>query len=84
MTENKAEFCNKLCELLRMTGNLGSQTSNPIVELRYIKKDNGDEIVRPLFKSDPNRSDGYYDVNVTGDNCMGILTDVYNHFIKHF
>lgn len=84
MTENKKEFCNKLCELLRMTTNLGSEKNNPLVELRYIKKDNGDEFVRPLFASDPERSDGYYDVNVTGDNCMGILTDVYTKFIKHY
>ena len=84
MKENKTEFCNKLCELLQMTSNLGSEINNPVVELRYIQKDNGDEIVRPLFKSNPDRDDGYYDVNVTGDNCMGILADVYNHFIKHY
>ena len=84
MIENKKEFCDKLCELLRMTSNLGSDVNNPLIELRYIKKDNGVEIVRPLFTSDPERNDGYYDVNITGDNCMGILSDVYTKFIKHY
>ena len=83
MRENKTEFCNQLCELLRMTGNLGNPANNALKELRYIRLDNGDEIVRPVFE-DGGGENGYYDVNVSGDNCMGILCDVYNKFIKHY
>ena len=82
--ENKTEFCNKLCDLLRMTSNLGDDRYNSLVELRYIKLDNGDEYVSPRFKNNPNRSDGYYDVNVSGDNCMGILHDVWEKFAKRY
>ena len=82
--EDKVEFCNKLCELLRMTSNLGIDEYNSLVELRYIKKENGDEVVSPRFYNNPERSDGYYDINVTGNNCMGILADVYEKFIRRY
>lgn len=82
MRENKAEFCNKLCELLQMTSNLGHPDGNPIKELRYIK-DGYDEYVRPIF-ANGNGESGYYDVNVSADNCMGILADVFNNFIRRY
>ena len=80
MVENKKEFCDALCNLLRMTRNAGSEINNPLVELRYIQKENGDEIVRPVF-ADGNGENGYYDVNVSGDSNMGVLADVCKHFI---
>lgn len=83
-TENKEEFCNKLCELLRMTSNLGDDRYNSLVALKYYKKENGDEYVSPRFKNDPDRDDGYYDVYVSGDNCMGILQDVWERFAKRY
>lgn len=79
--ENKAEFCNALCDLLRMTSCAGNPINNPLVELRYMKLSNGDEIVRPIFENGCGE-DGYYDVNVTGDSNMGILFDVFRRFIK--
>lgn len=82
--ENKAEFCNKLCELLRMTGNLGNDEYNSLVALKYYKTDNGEEYVSPRFKNNPDRDDGYYDVCVTGDSCMGILSDLFDKFIKKY
>ena len=66
-----------------MTVNLGNPANNALKELRYIRLDNGDEIVRPVFE-DGGGENGYYDVNVSGDNCMGILCDVYNRFIKYY
>ena len=83
MTENKAEFCNKLCELLQMTTNLGSEENNALAELRYFKRDDGTEIVRPIFR-DGTGENGYYDVNVTWDNCLGIISDVHKYFISKF
>ena len=81
MKENKAEFCKSLCETLRLTSAAGDPLSNPLVELRYIKKEDGSEIVRPIFEDGTGNS-GYYDVNVSGDSNIGILYDVFNHFIK--
>lgn len=81
MKENKAEFCNALCELLRMTNCAGSPQNNPLVELRYIEGEHGRETVRPIF-ADGNGSTGYYDVNVSGDSNMGILLDVMKHFVR--
>ena len=80
MTENRKEFCNKLCELLQMTKCAGAPESNPLKELRFIETEYG-EIVRPVFE-DGIGENGYYDVNVSGDSNMGILYDVFNHFIK--
>ena len=79
--ENKTEFCNALCNLLRMTSCAGDPKSNPLVELRYIKMPNGDEFVRPIFE-DGCGENGYYDVNVTCDANMEILLDVVREFVR--
>ena len=82
--ENKEEFCNKFCELLRMTSNLGNDNYNSLVALKYFKDDKGEEFVSPRWKNNPDRDDGYYDIRVTGDNCMGILTDVFERFVRKY
>ena len=81
MMENKAEFCKSLCETLRLTRAAGTPGCNPLVELRYMKLENGMEIVRPVFE-DGTGENGYYDVNVSCDSNIGILLDVVEHFVR--
>ena len=76
--ENKQEFLNKLCELLRMTNAAG--TGNPLKEIRYVKSEYG-EVARPIFESGSG-ADGYYDINIAGDSCIAILSDVVKQFCK--
>ena len=80
MKEDKQEFLNKLCELLRMTRAAGTENQNPINEIRYIESEYR-EIARPIFE-EGNGENGWYDINITGDSCIGILIDVVEHFVK--
>lgn len=75
--ENKQEFCNKLCEALRETDAAGSPINNPLVELRYMKLPNGDEIVRPIFANGTG-----CDINVTGDSCIAMFMDIDRQFVR--
>lgn len=79
--ENKQEFCNKLCEALMETSAAGSPTNNPLVELRYMQLENGDEIVRPIFANGIGEN-GWYDVNVTGDSCIAMFMDIDRQFVR--
>ena len=78
MQENKQEFLNKLCELLRMTRSLGM--GNALKEIRYVKSEYG-EVARPIFE-DGTGADGCYDVNISGDSCIAILSDVVRQFVR--
>ena len=42
------------------------------------------KVVRPVWSDCPDRSDGYYDINVECDNCMGVLLDVMGFIRKKF
>ena len=77
--ENKQNVCNKMCEAIRATtaGSMGGA----LKELRYMKLDNGDEIVRPIFE-DGTGSDGYYDIDVTCDSGIAIIMDITKQFIR--
>ena len=77
--ENKQHICNAICQALRKTNAAGN--NNALVELRYIQKENGDEIVRPIFENGAG-ANGYYDVNVTGDSGIGIWLDITQQFIR--
>ena len=79
--EDKVAFLNSLRDTLRLTSAAGHPNGNPLKELRYIKHDNGDETVRPVFE-DGTGEDGYYDVNISGDSNIGILYDVVRYFCK--
>lgn len=80
--ENKQEFLNKICEALQMTRAAApGRNNNGLVAIKYICK-NGDEFARPCFENNPDRDDGYYDVNISGDSCIGIWIDLTNKFIK--
>lgn len=78
--ENKQEICNAFLKTLQLTRAAGVEEYNPLVELRYIQKENGDEIVRPIF-ADGNGENGYYDVNVTCDSGIAVLIDVMKWFV---
>lgn len=77
--ENKQEILNAICAALRTTSALGS--GNAVKEIRYIVKENGDEIARPIFE-DGNGESGYYDVNISGDSGMGIWIDITERFVR--
>lgn len=81
--ENKQEFLNKICEALQMTRQFKPNVGhNGLVEIKYIRKANGTEYASPRFEDDPERSDGYYDVNISGDSCIGIWEDLTRRFIS--
>ena len=81
--ENKQEFLNKICEALQMTEAAApGRGHNGLVAIKYIRKENGDEYASPRFEDNPDRSDGYYDVNISGDSCIGIWIDLTKYFIK--
>lgn len=77
--ENKAKFLESLKNTLLLTNAAGY--GNPLKELRYIKLDNGDEFVRPIFE-DGTGENGYYDVDISGDSNIGILYDVVKNFCR--
>lgn len=80
--ENKQEFLNKICETLQMSRQFQPNVGhNGLVEIRYIER-NGNEYASPRFEDDPERSDGYYDVNITADSLIGIWEDITKHFIR--
>ena len=41
MRENKQAICNAFCETLKLTSAAGSPINNPLVELRYMTKEEG-------------------------------------------
>jgi hypothetical protein len=80
--EDKQKFLDKICEVLQMTDQFRPNVGhNGLVEIRYIQR-NGDEYASPRFEDNPERSDGYYDVNISCDSCIGIWEDITNKFIK--
>ena len=78
--ESKQTILDALCTTLTLTDNAGFD-GNPLVDIKYIKRSNGDEIARPIFK-DGGGENGYYDINITGDSGTSIIVDVANQFIK--
>lgn len=81
MQENKQEICNAFLKCLQLTRAAGSVTNNPVVELRYMELENGDEIVRPIF-ADGVGENGWYDVNVTCDSGIAIIMDLVKQFVR--
>lgn len=79
--EDKQYFLNKLVEALQETSIFGDTRNNTLVELRYLRDNVGNEIVRPIFK-DGTGKDGYYDVNVNCDSCIAMLEDINRQFIR--
>lgn len=79
--EDKQKICDAFCETLRLTSNAGSPYNNPLRELRYIKLENGDEIVRPIFENGSGE-DGYYDVSVSWDSGTAMIYDIVRNFVQ--
>ena len=51
MKENKQAICNAFCEALRLTSAAGHPEGNPLIELRYMTKEEGgkfEETEKPL------------------------------------
>lgn len=79
MTEDKQAVCTAMCKALQETVAAGS--GNRLVELRYIPRLNGMEIVRPIFE-DGCGEDGYYDINVSCDSGIAIIEDIVRQFVR--
>lgn len=79
--ENKQNVCDKLCEAIRATNAGGDPRNNPLKVLRYMKLDDGTEIVRPIFE-DGTGDNGYYDVDVTCDSGIAIIMDITKQFVR--
>ena len=82
--EDKQKICDAMCETLRLTSAAGHPMNNPLVELRYMTKEEGgkySETVRPIFE-DGNGNNGYYDINVSMDSGIAIIMDIVNQFVK--
>ena len=77
--ENKQAICTAICDALRLTNAAGN--NNPLTEIRYIRKENGDEFARPIFENGTGEN-GYYDVNITGDSGIAIFMDICNQFVR--
>lgn len=82
MEENKAVFLNELCELLKKTRALGDPRGNPLSKIEYVVNENGEEFARPIFE-DGTGKDGWYDVCITGDSCIAILTDLSRFYSRY-
>lgn len=86
--EDKQKICDLLCETLKATENAGHPMSNPVVELRFLKRrtvdENGNTIrndtVRPIFADGSGKS-GHYDVNVDGDSGTSMIKDIVKQFV---
>lgn len=79
MTENRADFCKKLCELLRET--------RAFAHLKELRWNEEEEYVTPIFDNgagEPNKfwPKGYYWVNCRYDSNYAILEDVVEQFTR--
>ena len=85
MKEDKQAICNAFCETLRLTSAAGSPTNNPLIELRYMTREEGgrfDETVRPIFEDHCGEALKYYDVNVSMDSGIAMIKDIMKQFVN--
>lgn len=73
--ENKQAICDKMCEAINATDAIRKPK-----ELRYMKLENGTEIVRPIFDWRP-EDDDRCDINVNGDSGIAIIMDIARQFV---
>lgn len=85
--EDKQQILNKICEALQLTKQLSPGVCNGLKELRYIRRpETGEpnvryfETARPIFE-DGAGSNGWYDVNISGDSGIAIFLDVVKQFV---
>ena len=79
--ENKQEICDAICEALQYTANAGSLTNNPLVKLEY-HKENGKEVVYPIFADGTGKNGEFYPINVAGDSGTAMFVDIAKQFIR--
>ena len=77
--EDKQKCLDYLCKAIMETRANGSESNNHIKELKLIDgKEPYEQVVRPIWSDNPDRNDGYYDINVTGDSAWAMIKDVIN------
>lgn len=76
--ENKQEALNNLLAAINYTS-VNRPVGNYIMALKYIPEK---EVVRVVWSYNPDRNDGYYDINVACDSAWGMLNDVMNYLHK--
>lgn len=82
LLEDKQEFLNRICSALQLSRQFAPGLGgNGLVEIRYVQR-NGEEYASPRFEDDPERDDGYYDVNITCDSLTAIFMDLDRWFVK--
>lgn len=75
-----------LAQIVDVTGASGREPHNRVIGFKLIDRKGGEDIygrslldgqyVRPIWSDDPERNDGYYDINVNGDSPWGMVYDV--------
>lgn len=75
-----------LTQIIEVTGASGKAPHNHIIGFKLIDRKDciglyGNKLpdgmyVRPIWSDNPDRSDGYYDINVNGDSPWGAVCDV--------
>lgn len=88
------EVLKHLQGILDVTRVAGSEEHNHIQELKLIDRKGcknmfGEPLmdglyVRPVWSDNPDRDDGYYDINVEGDSPWGVACDVMQWLKKKF
>ena len=86
--ENKQQMLDFMLGAIQEMSANGTPEHNPIIGLQLITREKDEktffgffpkgDYVRIQFKDNPTRDDGYYDVSVDGDSCMGMFEDVWN------
>ena len=86
--ENKQRMLDFMLGAIQEMRANGTTGHNPIVKLKLITRETDEktwcgfypagDYVRIAFENNPERNDGYYDVNVDGDSCYGMFEDVWN------
>ena len=79
--ENKQEICNAICEALQYTANAGSIPNNNLIKFEY-HKENGKEVVYPIFADGTGKNGEFYPINITGDSGTAIFKDIVKQFIN--
>lgn len=86
--ENKQKMLDFMCGAIQEMRANGTPGNNPIVGLKLITREEDErtffgffpkgDYVRIQFENNPERNDGYYDVNVEGCSCFGMFEDVWS------
>lgn len=77
--ENKEKFIELLCKALQES----RQFKGDLVEMRYVKTENGGEYICPVWAKGDNLVTNS-SINISGDSCIGILSDVMNQFVRRY